>query len=136
MNKEKISLKESEKGSAKANSPEHILQLPKYAPKETPNALSLDELVSLLTKSQREKLISGYDIKIIAPVFEDVDLMHTVNAFLNNGMNVSKTARALYMHRNTLNYRLKALYKKTGIDVRSFEMAVTFKILHILYLMK
>lgn len=136
MNKENASAKYGEKSPSKASSPEHIRQLPKHSPKQTPAAISLDALASSLTKSQREKIISGYDIKTVAYVFEDAELMHTVNAFLKNGMNVSKTARALYMHRNTLNYRLRALYKKTGIDVRSFEMAVTFKVLHILYLMK
>ena len=85
---------------------------------------------------QREKLISGYDIKNLAKVFEDGGMMNTIKTFLDNGMNVSLTARILYMHRNTLIYKLNAIKKLTGFDLRDFRMAVTFSILHNLYLLK
>ena len=96
----------------------------------------LEEVISWLPRPQREKFISGYDVKKFAKIFEDDDMMRTVDAFLENGMNASETARALYMHRNTLSYRLKTVQKKTGLDLKNFDMAVTFKILHILYTMK
>lgn len=98
--------------------------------------IDFSELLSQLTKSQREKLISGYDIKNLAKVFENEGLMATIEAFLDNGMNVSRTARKLYMHRNTLIYKLTAIIKLTGLDLRDFNMAVTFKILHTLYVLK
>ena len=62
--------------------------------------------------------------------------MSTVKTFLKNGMNVSLTARILYMHRNTLIYKLNAIKKLTGFDLRNFDMAVTFSILHALYMLK
>lgn len=43
-------------------------------------------------------------------------------------MNVSETSRQLYIHRNTLVYRLDKLQKNTGLDIRTFEDAITFKI--------
>ena len=43
-------------------------------------------------------------------------------------MNIAETARKLYVHRNTLVYRLEKIQKKTGLDVRVFEDAMTFKI--------
>ena len=92
--------------------------------------------VSQLTKVQREKLISGYDLKSFARIFEDADTMATVDSFLENGMNVSETARKLYMHRNTLIYRLNKINRLTGLDLRIFDMAVTFEILRILYELK
>lgn len=98
--------------------------------------IGFDEALSNLTKSQREKLISGYDIKSLAKVFEDSGLMQTIKTFFKNGMNVSRTAKILYMHRNTLIYKLNAIKKLTGFDLRDFDMAVTFSILHNLYLMK
>ena len=98
--------------------------------------IGFDEALSNLTKSQREKLISGYDIKSLAKVFEDGGLMQTIKTFFKNGMNVSRTAKILYMHRNTLIYKLNAIKKLTGFDLRDFDMAVTFSILHNLYLMK
>ncbi len=98
--------------------------------------IDLGDVMPLLTKSQREKLISGYDIKNLAKVFEDGGMMNTIKTFLDNGMNVSLTARILYMHRNTLIYKLNAIKKLTGFDLRDFRMAVTFSILHNLYLLK
>ena len=98
--------------------------------------IGLDEVTALLTKSQREKLISGYNIKNLAKVFEDGGMIKTIETFLQNGMNVSLTARILYMHRNTLIYKLNAIKKLTGFDLRDFRMAVTFSILHNLYMMK
>lgn len=92
--------------------------------------------LSVLPKSQREKLTTGYDIKALAKIFEDGDMMNTVDAFLSNDLSVCRTARALYMHRNTLMYRLNVIRRQTGFDLRVFKMAVTFKILHCLYMVK
>ena len=105
-------------------------------PRRTPflsKNIPLEELVACLTKSQRERLISGYDMKNFARIFEHGDLMLAVDCFFENGLNVSETARKLYMHRNTLIYRLNKIRKTTGIDLRNFEMAVTFRILRVLY---
>lgn len=98
-----------------------------------PENISIKAIVACLNKSQRERLISGYDIKNFARIFEHGDLMLTADCFLDNGMNVSETARKLYMHRNTLIYRLNKIMKMCGIDLRNFEMAVTFQILRALY---
>ena len=101
-----------------------------------PENIKLSEIVSLLTKAQREKLISGCDIKNLARIFEDADIMNTVDCFLKNGMNVSQTARILYMHRNTLIYRLNKIVNVTGLDVRKFDDAVTFELLRAAYELK
>ena len=93
-------------------------------------------VLSVLPKSQREKLTAGYDIKPLAKIFEDGDMMQTADAFLDNDLSVCRTARALYMHRNTLMYRLNVIRRQTGFDLRVFKMAVTFKILHCLYMLK
>lgn len=98
-----------------------------------PENIPLSELISLLPKAQRERLISGYDLKNFAKIFEDGDIMDTADGFLKYGMNVSETSRKLYMHRNTLIYRLNKIQNVTGLDIRVFDMAVTFEILRILY---
>lgn len=103
---------------------------------DAPCAPTLEELVQLLGKPQREKLMSGYDIKSFAKIFEDEEMMRTVDAFLANGMNVSLSARKLFMHRNTLSYRLNCVKRMTGLDLRNFSNALTFRLLHILYRMK
>ncbi len=98
--------------------------------------ISLSEVVLKLSKAQRERLVSGYDLKSFARIFEDADLMATVDSFLSHGMNISETARNLYMHRNTLMYRLNKIRNDTGLDIRDFGMAVTFEILRTLYKLK
>lgn len=58
----------------------------------------------------------------------DEETLVTVNMFLDNNLNVSETARKLFVHRNTLLYRLEKLEKSTGLDIRVFEDALTLKI--------
>ncbi len=58
----------------------------------------------------------------------DDEMLATINKFFENSLNVSETSRQLYIHRNTLVYRLDKLQKFTGLDLRTFEDAITFKI--------
>ena len=58
----------------------------------------------------------------------DDETLTTINKFFENSLNVSETSRQLYIHRNTLVYRLDKLQKTTGLDIRVFEDAITFKI--------
>lgn len=58
----------------------------------------------------------------------DEETLTTINKFFENSLNVSETSRQLYIHRNTLVYRLDKLQKTTGLDLRVFEDAITFKI--------
>lgn len=58
----------------------------------------------------------------------DEETIMTINKFFENSLNVSETSRQLFIHRNTLVYRLDKLQKSTGLDLRVFEDAITFKI--------
>ena len=58
----------------------------------------------------------------------DEETIETINKFFENSLNVSETSRQLYIHRNTLVYRLDKLQKATGLDLRVFDDAITFKI--------
>jgi len=58
----------------------------------------------------------------------DDETLATVNKFFENNLNVSETSRQLYIHRNTLVYRLDKLQKMTGLDLRNFDDAIIFKI--------
>jgi len=58
----------------------------------------------------------------------DDETLTTIGKFFENSLNVSETSRQLYIHRNTLVYRLDKLQKSTGLDLRIFEDAITFKI--------
>ncbi len=58
----------------------------------------------------------------------DEETLMTINKFFENSLNVSETSRQLYIHRNTLVYRLDKLQKSTNLDLRVFDDAITFKI--------
>lgn len=58
----------------------------------------------------------------------DEETLFTINKFFENSLNVSETSRQLFIHRNTLVYRLDKIQKSTGLDLRIFEDAITFKI--------
>lgn len=70
-----------------------------------------------------EEVLQGVNIDN----FDD-ETLATVNKFFENHLNVSETSRQLYIHRNTLVYRLDKLQKMTGLDLRNFEDALLFKI--------
>ena len=58
----------------------------------------------------------------------DEDTLETINRFFENNLNVSETSRKLYVHRNTLVYRLEKIKKLTGLDLREFDHAIIFKV--------
>ena len=66
-------------------------------------------------------------------IFDDEEMVGTAEEFLQNSLNVSETSRKLYMHRNTLLYRLDKIEKATGLNIRQFSDAVSFRVLTILY---
>ena len=91
------------------------------------NRLGIGRLIYQLPLSLCKMYINEIfkDIKV-----EDFDeeTLNTVNKFFENNLNISETSRQLYIHRNTLVYRLDKLQKNTGLDVRTFDDAITFKI--------
>ncbi len=62
------------------------------------------------------------------PISFDDETLVTVNKFFENNLNVSETSRQLFVHRNTLVYRIEKLQKATGLDIRAFDDALTLKI--------
>ena len=66
-----------------------------------------------------------------ARLFND-EMVHTIETFFENSLNLSETARKLYIHRNTLVYRLEKVQHAIGLDLRNFDDAVTFKMMMLL----
>ena len=58
----------------------------------------------------------------------DQETLFTINKFFENNLNVSETSRKLFVHRNTLVYRLEKIKKQTGLDLREFDHAIVFKV--------
>ena len=113
-----------------------MLEINRFFDGETGKNVNYREVVAALPKSVREMLTSGFEMKNFAKIFEDQSMMQTVEAYLASGMNISETARRLYMHRNTLMYRLNSIRKNTELDLSKFADAVTFELLRYLYIIK
>ena len=58
----------------------------------------------------------------------DEEIIHTIHVFLESGLNIAECARNLFLHRNTLIYRLDKIQKLTGLDIRKFDDAMTCKV--------
>lgn len=58
----------------------------------------------------------------------DYETLFTIQKFFENNLNVSETSRKLFVHRNTLVYRLEKIRKLTGLDLRRFDHAIVFKV--------
>ena len=91
------------------------------------NELGIGRLIHQLPASLCGMFLNEVFEGNTADQFEDEELI-TVYTFFDNNLNISETARQLYVHRNTLVYRLEKIQKRTGLDVRVFEDALTFKI--------
>lgn len=91
------------------------------------NELGIGRLIHQLPYSLCEMFLKEvFDGKALEQ-FDD-ETLSTVNHLFANNLNISETARQLYIHRNTLVYRLEKIQKTTGLDVRVFDDALTFKI--------
>ena len=58
----------------------------------------------------------------------DAETLFTIQKFFENNLNVSETSRKLFIHRNTLVYRLEKIKRLTGLDLREFDDAIVFKV--------
>ena len=91
------------------------------------NELGIGRLIHQLPESLCSMFLKEVFDGDVEGMFDDEELQ-TVFTFFDNNLNISETARQLYIHRNTLVYRLEKIQKRTGLDVRVFDDALTFKI--------
>lgn len=89
--------------------------------------LGIGRLIYQLPMSLCEMFIREIFGDEIPQVFTDENII-TIHKFFENNLNISETARQLFVHRNTLVYRLERLERALGLDIRKFEDAMTFKI--------
>ena len=93
-------------------------------------------LVKMLEDMPKHKLQEFLDIledQEAKSMFADSEMVTTAEEFLHTSLNVSETSRNLYMHRNTLMYRLDKIERTTGLDIRKFQDAMTFRLIMILH---
>jgi carbohydrate diacid regulator len=92
------------------------------------NTLGIGRLIYQLPESLCRLFIDEIFGDNEVPDDLDEETLNTINKFYENNLNVSETSRQLFVHRNTLVYRIEKLEKSCGLDVRKFDDALTFKI--------
>lgn len=105
-----------EKGRAFTD--KNVYSYPEYLPVK---------ILNNLDKTEKNTLLKSYKT-----VLKNKDLILTANEFLNCDLNVRKASKRLFIHRNTLYYRLDKIESLTGLDIRKFSDATVFKMLMIL----
>lgn len=92
--------------------------------------------IKMLEEIPKFKLMEYLDVlvdKDAKSIFTDEDMLSTAEAFLDSNLNVSETSRNLFMHRNTLMYRIEKIDKVAGLNIKRFPDAVTFRLITVLY---
>lgn len=93
----------------------------------------LVKMLEEIPLSKRQEYMNEYLTDESKELLENEDMLNTAEEFFLNSLNVSETARKLFMHRNTLMYRLDKIERTTGLDIRKFSDAVSFRVLTLLY---
>lgn len=93
----------------------------------------LIKMMEEISEHKLEKYFSDLTDENFREIFEDEEMLTTAEEFLQSSLNVSETSRNLYMHRNTLLYRLDKIEKATGLNIRSFSDAVSFRVLTLIH---
>lgn len=92
----------------------------------------LEKMLNELPKSKLDEYLYLLNEDKSQEIFSDQELVYTAECFLDNDLNVSETSRKMYLHRNTLIYRIDKIENATGLDIRKFSDALTFKLINLL----
>ncbi len=93
----------------------------------------LVKMLEDVPEGRLKEYMEQFHVRNADEVFSDEEMIETAEEFLENSLNVSETSRNLFMHRNTLMYRLDKIERLTGLNIRKFSDAVTFRVITILY---
>jgi len=89
-----------------------------------------EKVVHYIDRSVKEEFLYKFSDKFNG---FDGEMINTIDEFVKSGLNISDAARQLYVHRNTLIYRLDKIYKETGFDIRNFREATIFIIAFLIW---
>lgn len=103
-----------------------------YTEKVAIKSTLLGSLLSQLNKENLGSINFILQDEGVTKFFADEELVHTVEVFFENNLNLIKASNSLIVHRNTLLYRLEKIKKMIGLDIRNFEDAVTLQAILIL----
>lgn len=108
----------------------------KYVNTESTFTRFCDYVFSWLNPEEKTMLTDKFLTNEFINILKDKELVESINAFFKNNLNISETSRNAFLHRNTLLYRIDKIHKKTGLNVRKFDDALSFKLLSIIYAKK
>lgn len=91
--------------------------------------------LSTLTAADKERYVKTVLDRSYREVLSDSELMTAADAFIKHSLNISEASRHMYVHRNTLIYRLDKIERLTGLNIRNFNDAMTFRIACLVYKM-
>lgn len=83
---------------------------------------------TLLTFGLPTDLLKAMEVQLLHPLFDDQETLATIQVYLENNLNASVTAKKLYIHRNTLQYRLDRFTEKAGVNLKDYPSAITLYI--------
>lgn len=89
-------------------------------------------LLAELPKAKLRESLAGLTESDCAEALADTELTKTADEFMRNSLNISETSRKMYIHRNTLIYRLDKIQKDTGLDLRAFGDAYAFRLIRLI----
>ena len=89
-------------------------------------------MLSDIPKERIKECLDSFRIGGTEEVYRDEELIVTAEVFLESNLTLSETSRALFIHRNTLSYRLDKIERLTGLNIRKFPDAVTFRVITVL----
>ena len=95
----------------------------------------VNKIIKLIEDMPKHKLSENFEFLLDSgakEIFDDPEMVVTAEEFLDNNLNSSETARKLFLHRNTLTYRLDKIERLTGLDIRKFSDAITFRLISII----
>ncbi len=104
-----------------------------YKNKIRDNSCVLNIMMDTMGRECPDCLYSMLSSKKVMDVMEDEELIATAQAFFDNNLNIAITSEKIFMHRNTLVYRIEKIHKAIGLNIRDFDDAITLKTLIILY---
>ena len=100
---------------------------------ECMDRLSTKNLFTNHDENTVEKLNELFKQKPLQKILNSEELLKSATVLLENNLNITSASRMGYMHRNTLTYRLDKIARTTGLDIRNFGDAVTFRLNTLLY---
>lgn len=105
----------------------------KYKNELKDNSCVLNIMMDTMGRECPDCLYSMLSAKNVMAIMEDEELIATAEAFFDNNLNIAITSEKIFMHRNTLVYRIEKIHKAIGLNIRDFDDAITLKTLIILY---